>query len=176
MTFKDKLNSVVKSLWPQWSGGEDYLPAPVPVDPATYRRSDGEPLFEVAGSDFFSYKYENYGSAVAAYENCPPFSAITNRKAQAFTNGIIQVLNTQEKEATGVDAKKVKALLNKPNRGQSGIEFEAQGYIFQQLFGFNIIMPIKPVGFTDLMSCGIYQLHGLILTLHRKICSVAGLR
>jgi hypothetical protein len=147
MTFKDKLNSVVKSLWSPWQATNEILPAPVPLDPATYR--GGTPLFEIAGGDFFNYQYQGHDSAVDAYQRCPPLSAIINRKAQAFVNGKTFVLNTQGKEANGADAQKMRNLLNNPNPLQSGMQFEAQGYIYEQLFGFNIILPIKPIGFAD---------------------------
>jgi hypothetical protein len=147
MTFKDKLNSVVKSLWSPWQATDEILPAPVPLDPATYRT--GTPLFEIAGGDFFNYQYQGHDSAVDAYQRCPPLSAIINRKAQAFVNGRTFVMNTQGKESQSADAAKMRNLLNSPNLLQSGMQFEAQGYIYEQLFGFNIILPIKPVGFKD---------------------------
>ena len=109
----------------------------------------GQPIFEIAGGDFFTYQYQDYNSAVDAYQRCPPLAAIINRKAQAFVNGKTFVLNTQDKEANGAEAQKMRNLLNNPNPLQSGMQFEAQGYIYEQLFGFNIILPIKPIGFTD---------------------------
>lgn len=124
----------------------NYNPAPVPVNPAEYR---GHPLFEMNDGQYWYYKWENYNSAVDAYQRCPPIGAIINRKAQSFTNGITYVMNSQGKEATSADAKKMLKLLKHPNPLQSAKDFEAQGYIYQQLFGFNIILPIKPVGFKD---------------------------
>jgi len=118
-----------------------------PIDPKTYR--DGA-FFELAGGDYWYYKWENYNSAVEAYRRCPPVPAIINRKAQAFINGKTWVLNSAGKEAkTSEDAKKITRLMKHPNALQSQKQFEAQGYIYQQLFGFNIILPIKPVGFND---------------------------
>jgi hypothetical protein len=51
--------------------------------------------------------------------------------------------------ATTVEAKKLQALFEKPNPLQSWKQFEAQGYIYQQLFGYTIVLPIKPVGFKE---------------------------
>lgn len=129
---------------------DDVVPAPIPLDPSTYRGDRvGTSLFEIAGGQFFTYKWAGYNSAVDAYERCPPLSAIINRKAQAFVNGKTFILNDKEKEAKGADADKMRKLLSTPNILQSGMQFEAQGYIYMQLFGFNIILPIKPIGFTD---------------------------
>lgn len=75
--------------------------------------------------------------------------AIVNRKAQALINGKTWVLNTQKKEAGGRDADKLRKLWAQPNPLQNNKQFEAQGYIYQQLFGFNIILPIRPLGFDD---------------------------
>ncbi len=120
--------------------------APVTIDPMNYRG----PLFEMTGGQYWYFKWETYSSAEEAYMKCPPVAYIVNRKAQAFINGRTWVLNSQGKEQkTGEDAKKITKLMRHPNKLQSQKEFEAQGYIYQQLFGFNIILPIKPVGFTD---------------------------
>jgi len=146
MAVKDILRRVSKSLWSPWQS-EDLVLSPQPITPSTYR--GGNPLFEIAGGNYFNYKYENYSSAVLAYQTCPPLAAIINRKAQAFVNGKTFVLNSQQKEAQGADAAKMRKLLSNPNPLQSGMQFEAQGYTYLELFGFNIIMPIKPIGFKD---------------------------
>jgi hypothetical protein len=110
-------------------------------------------LFEANGTAVFHFKYAGHNSSVRAYECCPPINAIINRKAQAYINGKTWVLNTQGKakgkESTSAEAKKLQALFKKPNPLQSWKQFEAQGYIYQQLFGYNIVLPIKPLGFKD---------------------------
>lgn len=130
------------------------------IDPSHRWTPDGEPwITELAGSDQFYYKYENYASAVDAYNRCPPVNAIINRKAQAFVNGWTWVLNTAGKEATSADAKMMKALLDRPNPLQSRKQFEAQGYIYQQLFGFNIILPTGgPSGFGPLLAKALWNI------------------
>jgi Phage portal protein len=124
--------------------------------PSTYRPSIGgldNFVFEANGSSTFHFRYFGHNSSVRAYEYCPPVNAIINRKAQAYINGKTWVLNTsgkaKGKEATSVEAKKLQALFKKPNPLQSWKQFEAQGYIYQQLFGFTIVLPIKPIGFKD---------------------------
>jgi hypothetical protein len=124
--------------------------------PQSYRpsiASNDNWFFEANGKAIFHFKYGGHNSSVRAYECCPPINAIINRKAQAYINGKTWVLNTQGKakgkESTSAEAKKLQALFKKPNPLQSWKQFEAQGYIYQQLFGYNIVLPIKPLGFKD---------------------------
>lgn len=132
-------------------------PDPFYINPINYRPSIATgatpDFFEQHGNSFFYFKYSGLPSAQHAYECCPPVNAIINRKAQAYINGKTWVLNTQGKakgkEATSAEAKKLQILFKKPNPLQSWKQFEAQGYIYQQLFGYNIVLPIKPVGFRD---------------------------
>jgi hypothetical protein len=140
-------SSVVKDLIS--AGQEDG--SIIYIDPSQHVTPDGQEgwSFQGIGGEFHYFKYKDYASCVKAYDKCPPVSAIINRKAQAFINGKTWVLNSVGKEAQGTQAKKMRAILAEPNPLQSWSQFEAQGYIFQQLFGFNIILPIKPFGFTD---------------------------
>lgn len=136
--IRGDFNGAVKSL---------DLP-PVTVSPGTYR--GGEQWFaEMVGGSYFYFSYKGHQSSLIAYEKCSPVTAIINRKAQAYINGKTWVLNSRGKEATSEEAKKLRALFKRPNPLQSWKQFEAQGYIYQQLFGYNIVLPIKPVGFKD---------------------------
>ncbi len=128
----------------------------VQVIPSEYHHpSNGGPAWfvEANGKAMFHFQYFGYNSAVAAYEKCPPVNAIINRKAEAYINGNTWILNTQGKakgkEATNEAANKLRKLLKNPNPLQSWDEFEAQGYIYQQIFGYNIVLPIKPVGYKE---------------------------
>lgn len=147
--FNGNFEGAVKSLSP------GYELAPIPLSPDSYRRApDGKQWFaELAGGSYFYFTYAGHKSAFTAYECCPPVNAIINKKAQAFINGKTWVLNTQGKakgkESTTIEAKKLQALFKKPNPLQSWKQFEAQGYIYQQLFGYTIVLPIKPVGFKE---------------------------
>lgn len=145
--LRGDFGTALKSLTP---------PDPFYVSPIDYRPSidqQGNWFFEQHGKSFFYFTYTGHPDSQRAYECCPPVNAIINRKAQAYINGKTWVLNTQGKakgkEATGVEASKIKKLIAKPNPLQSWKQFEAQGYIYQQLFGYNIVLPIKPVGFKD---------------------------
>lgn len=143
--FNGNFEGAVKSL----SYGHELQP--IPLSPGSYRGAqDGQQWFaEMVGGNFFYFTYGGHKSSLTAYESCPPVNAIINRKAQAYINGKTWVLNTRGKEATSAEAKKIQALFKRPNPLQSGKQFEAQGYIYQQLFGYNIVLPIKPVGFKD---------------------------
>jgi phage portal protein BeeE len=144
---KDLLNGNFEGAVKSLSDG----PMTFPVNSNSYRGAqDGKDWFaEVVGSNVFYFQYAGHQSSLKAYVKCPPVNAIINRKAQAFINGKTWVLNTRGKEATSAEAKRLQALLKKPNPLQSGKQFEAQGYIYQQLFGYTIILPIKPVGFSE---------------------------
>lgn len=142
---------------------KSFVPDPVYVSPIDYRPSIGGNenwFYEMNGKSVFHFKYSGHHSSQKAYECCPPVNAIVNKKAQTFINGKTWVLNTQGKAkgkvSTSAEAKKIQALFEKPNPLQSGKQFEAQGYIYQTLFGYNIILPIKPAGFKENIDA--YQL------------------
>lgn len=115
-----------------------------------YRGGNGNGMwfFNPDGSARY-FSYSGHDSAVKAYERCAPVSAIINKQAQMFLNGRTWLMNTMGKQATSNDAKKVSKLLAKPNPLQTQRIFEAQLYIYHKLFGFAMILPIKPVGFPD---------------------------
>lgn len=126
-------------------------PYVIPLSPDSYRgAADGKQWFlEYGGGSYFYFSYAGHASSLTAYEKCPPINAIINRKAQAYINGITYVLNSKGKEAQGEEAKKLRNLLMKPNPIQGWEEFEAQGYIYEQLFGFNLLFIVKPAGFKE---------------------------
>lgn len=126
-------------------------PFVIPINPDSYRGAqDGSQWFmEYSGGSYFYFSYAGHASSLKAYQKCPPINAIINRKAQAYINGITYVLNSKGKEAQGEEAKKLRNLLQKPNPIQGWEEFEAQGYIYQQLFGFNLLFIVKPAGFKE---------------------------
>lgn len=140
--IKGNLRGAVKSLY-----------EPIYIDPATYRTPYGNAnwIFEMMNGQPGYFQYKDYNSCAEAYRRCAPVNAIINRKAQTFINGKTWVLNTagkaRGKVSTSEVAVRLTNLFNKPNPVQSGKQFEAQGYIFEQLFGFNIVLCMKPVGF-----------------------------
>lgn len=106
----------------------------------------------VAGLDY-KFTYSGHASSLKALKKCAPLSAIILKKAQAFANGKTWIINkkgkSKEKESTNELAKKIRALMAKPNPFQSQKEFEAQQYVYCQAFGYSILLPIKPVGFPN---------------------------
>lgn len=144
------IGSAFKSLLSQsGSFSPNFVPSPIPIDPATRTTPNGEDgwMFESWGNGWSYFKYESYASCVDAYRRCPPVSAIINRKAQAFVNGKTFILDKDGKESTSSYANDIRKLLANPNPLQTQIQFEAQGYIFEQLFGFNIILKVTPFGY-----------------------------
>jgi hypothetical protein len=137
-----KLNfgNAAKSLMPQseFTG---------PIDTADYK-GNAWWFFGNDGVDY-PFTYDNRNSALKAYQLCPPVAAIINRKAQAYINGKTWIMNTRGKEAQTVMAAKLKKLFTTPNPLQSWREFEAQTYIYQQIFGFAIWLPMIPTGYKE---------------------------
>jgi len=121
------------------------------ISPSIYRGGSFNGNFFFGGNGIdYRFAYENHRSALEAYMNCPPLAAVMNRKAQCYINGKTEILNTQKKEANSLEAKRIKALMRKPNPIQTWKQFEAQQYIYIQLFGFCITLPIMPAGFEDM--------------------------
>lgn len=121
------------------------------VAPSIYRGGMANGAFYFGGNGLdYRFSYSNHFSSLQAYESCPPLSAIINRKARCYINGQTEVLNTQGKVANSTDAKRLKALLKNPNPLQTWKQFEAQQYIYIQLFGFCITLPVIPAGFEEL--------------------------
>lgn len=135
--------SVEKSSLPYW--GQKIIPS-------VYRNGD-ELFYAMTGnsSDRELWLGENCIDFHYAYFNCPPLSAIINRKAKAYVNGEPYVINTEgkakDKESNSLIAQKIKNLMQQPNRLQSRDQFEAQNYIFTQLYGYCVVLAMKPVGF-----------------------------
>lgn len=121
------------------------------VQPSIYRGGlfNGNFFFGGNGIDY-RFAYSNLGSCTKAYRSCPPLTAVINRKAQCYINGITQINNTLGKEAGSPEAARLRKLLKRPNLLQTWKQFEAQQYIYTQLYGFCITLPIMPSGYEDM--------------------------
>lgn len=141
------VNSVRKYATPSLAFG-DYVDI---VAPSIYRGGSmyGNYFFGGNGIDY-RFAYNGHSSALKAYGTCPPLTAVINRKAQCYINGTTEVLNTQGNDSNSTDAKRLKILLSRPNPLQTWRQFEAQQYIYIQLFGFCITLPIMPAGFENM--------------------------
>lgn len=146
--LKANIGNVFKSLT---------LPEEVLLNPTLYR---GEPfgknfwLFNNEGGEDKYFSFTGNSSLKDAYTKCPPVAAILNRKAQAYINGKTWILNkagkAKGKESTTEAATKIRKLLLQPNRIQSGKQFEAQAYMYQQLYGYAIVLLVKPFGYPNM--------------------------
>ena len=118
------------------------------------------------GADY-KFSYSGHQSSLKAYQKCPPITAIINKKAQAYINGKTWILNTtgkaKGKEASGDIANKLRTLLSRPNPLQTWLQFEAQQYIYQQLFGFCLLLPMKPVGFGNIEATSLWNIPPFML-------------
>lgn len=131
--------------------GDPYIAEAAVLVPGQFRNNPGSPewFFGPNGIDY-KFVFEGPMSATKAYMQCPPLAAVINRKAQAYINGVTSVVNSKGKPATNGDAvSKIRKLLRQPNPLQSWKQFEAQQYIYIQLYGFCITLPIFPAGFEE---------------------------
>jgi hypothetical protein len=117
--------------------------------------------FHSDGTDY-KISFTGANSSLKAYLKCPPLAAIINKKTKSFANGKTFILNkkgkAKEKEATSEAAVRVRELLNKPNPLQTQKEFEAQLYAYIQLYGFCIVLPIRPVGYDNTYAKKIWNI------------------
>jgi len=130
--------------------GDPYIAEAAVVVPSEFRNNPGSPgwFFAPNGVDY-QFRYDDVNSASSAYTKCPPLAAVINRKAQAYINGRTVFLNSKGKDVSKTDstAKAINTLLSNPNPLHSWKSFEAQNYIYQQLYGFCIVLPIYSYGF-----------------------------
>lgn len=137
--------------------------APPQLIGADYGTRGGE-FWSINGPGGYDYKfsYTGHTSAVKAFEQCAPLASIIGKKAQAFINGKVFILNkkgkAKEKESTSPVAAKIRNLLSNPNPLQSEKEFRAQQYIYQQLFGYCLMMVNKPVGYPNYEATQLWNL------------------
>lgn len=109
-------------------------------------------LFDQGGGSYdVHFSFSGLDDIIKAYEDCPPIYSIINQQAYAFTNGETKIMQKGGKgrgnEANNDWAKKVRALMKKPNPLANWKQFEAQAAIYLRLFGFCVIVPVKPAGF-----------------------------
>jgi hypothetical protein len=121
----------------------------IPLTASTYR---GDSMgngwsFSTSGGINSYFKYQDRHSCTTAYDRCPGLNAVINKKAQAFINGEVWVLDNDGKVANGIFAKQLRKLLDKPNLFQSWDQFQAQQYIYIQTYGFCPMLAIKPEGY-----------------------------
>lgn len=125
------------------------------INPSTYRGKNPLPaksgnfdLMGIGGSGVGAfYSFNGLGSCLTAYDQCPPLQAVCNRRALAFINAEISIVNSLDKPSFSSQSKKVLKLLANPNPLQTRAAFLAQIHIYIDLVGYAVIAPIRPVGF-----------------------------
>lgn len=113
------------------------------------RMSDGSWFHSFGGGASHGWKhwhYADYGSYRDAFFRCPPLAAVVLRKAAAATNGRTSI-SSGGRESKGREARKINALMQSPNPYQTGREFEMMRNVFVQVFGWCLVVFLKPEGF-----------------------------
>lgn len=142
--FKELRSTVTKQLLPTGYEGFEINPSEhITPDNALW-------TFDNIGGSYNYFRYTGFGSCVEAYNRCPIVSAIINQQAQAFVNGRTKFFDEDGNEIKkgNKTVEKIRSLLRKPNPLQSQIAFEAQIMVYLKLFGFALVLPVKPAGFT----------------------------
>lgn len=107
-----------------------------------------------------------------AYRSCAPLQAIINKIAQAHANAQPWILTTggkgRGKESFKVEAQGIRRLLNRPNPLQTQDEFEAQGKIYQKIFGYNAVYVLKPAGYANWQAEELWNIPACMLDIRWK--------
>ena len=83
-------------------------------------------------------------------QNCPALAYVINRKAKAFTNGKVEILNpNNDNEKKGEYGREWKKLFKNPNPLQTGRQFNIQLYTYLEAYNWCFVLPIQPAGFKD---------------------------
>ena len=107
-------------------------------------------LFGGANGLDVHFSFNGLDDIVNAYQKCPPIFSIVNKQATAFLNGHVKIKsNDPKKEPAAALLAKLQPLLANPNPLQNWKQFEAQLVIYLRLFGFVVILPVKPSGFPN---------------------------
>jgi hypothetical protein len=171
MSVKDRLKIAGRELM---KGNVVKAISSFAIQPSNYNRSDNGSgfWFFQDGSPDVHFSYAGTTSSLIAYTCCPPVAAIINRKAQAYINGKTWVLNAagdkKGKEAVSSVADKLRALIARPNAIQSWSQFEAQNYIYQQIRGYCVVLPIVPVGFKRIDAKAMWNIPPWMLDIKEK--------
>lgn len=131
------------------------------VNNASYRgegANDGGMWFFGNNGIDLHFNYTGHKSAIEAMNSCPPVSSVITKKVQAHINGITKIENSKGSDANSPEAKKLKALLKNPNPLQTWKQFEAQTMFYVNLFGYTMILPIKPYGFSNIDATALWNI------------------
>ena len=99
-------------------------------------------------------------------ETCSPIAAIISRKADAFANGNIEILNRATQNYTRGQYKEWDRLIARPNPMQTKTDFLKQLYTYMMMRGYCYALPFYPEGYTDRPSA-IWLLPPWLVTVSR---------
>jgi hypothetical protein len=133
---------------------------------STVNGANGFWMFNLNGSGYDQYfSYSNNLSALKAFTDCPPVSSILMQKAHAYLNGATNITTLDGKEAKSPQANKIAALLKRPNPLQSWSQFEMQVYVNTMLYGYTVVLPIKPAGFPNIDAKQLWAIPGNMIVI-----------
>lgn len=138
------------------------------VRPGTYNGLEKDFYYFGDDGKTTHFTFQSPGSPMDAYRRCPPLQAVINRKARAYINGKNYILNSKGKEAQGDTANRLRKLLTRPNYLQNWNEFDAQTYIYQQLFGYSPVIVVVPVGYDPTYATAIWNIPPFMCTIDER--------
>ena len=140
------------------------------ISPSTYKGMDFPQEWWYFGDNDKDvlFDYSGRESILKAYHTCPPFAAIIDQKAQSFIKGTTWILNRQGKESQTADAKKLRKIFERPNLIQSWDHFELQVYINTYLWGYTVVLPVKPFGWDMIETKALWAIPGNMVEVVEK--------
>lgn len=105
------------------------------------------PNFGPCDDYFFNLSCEE--DYLRAYNECPPLKAIIGKRAKAFNNGKIELLDDDGDYATGSYADRITRALKNPNPLQTQKQYFSQQNHYIDIFGYCPVLVIRPSGMPD---------------------------
>jgi hypothetical protein len=91
------------------------------------------------------FTLDNNDKIYQALTECPQVSTVLLRKAQAYANGRISVVNSQDNPIPKTD--RISKIIKTPNIIQSDNQFRTQLYFYMLAYGYCPVMKVRAVGF-----------------------------
>jgi hypothetical protein len=156
--LRANFGSAIKQLIdPRNYQGAGYYPT-TPISLTGHGKSALEEWFSFSGT----------GSCLRAYDKCPPLQAIVNRRATAFVNFELKILNSLGKDSVNSSAKTFKKLIENPNKFQNRSQFMGQVHTYIDLVGYAVILPVKPNGFPNIEAESLWVVPPDLVTLQKS--------
>jgi len=91
----------------------------------------------------YGFKVLNNDGVIKAYAECPPLSAIINKKGRAANNGVHKLYRKGGSEVKGYSP--FKDIIKSPNPCITGNQFRVNSQFIAQLYGYCVILKTYPV-------------------------------